>query len=49
MDISELIEHLQVCKEEYSEADCKIGVNPKSLMIIMGDKTVLLKLDGDWE
>lgn len=48
MSISKLINHLEILKKENPNAKCAIGENPKSLMVIMGEKTVLLKLGGEW-
>lgn len=49
MNISKLIEDLEQCKKEYDEAEVLVGVNPKALYVVMGYRTLMLKLDGDWD
>ena len=48
MHIDDLINHLEICKKEYPDATCRIGVNPKCLLVKMGCKAVMLKLDEEW-
>ena len=48
MPIDDLISHLEICKNECPDATCRIGVNPKCLLVKMGCKAIMLKLDGEW-
>ena len=48
MPIEDLIMHLKSMQNENPTATCSIGVNPKCLLVKMGCRMVMLKLDGDW-
>lgn len=48
MWIDDLIDHLKIMKNECPSATCSVGVNPRCLLVNMGCKMVMLKLDGEW-
>ena len=48
MPIDTLIEHLKIMQNDYPAATCSIGVNPKCLLVKMGCRVIMLKLDGEW-
>lgn len=49
MYIEQLIKELEKCKKEYENAQCFVGHSPQALYVVMGHKTIMFKLDGDWE
>ena len=49
MYIDKLIKELKECQDQYADAQCFVGMNPKALYVVMGYRTLMLKLDGDWD
>ena len=38
-----------LCSYVTDDAECKIGENPKCLMVVENNVCIMINLDGDWE